>query len=94
VRQTKRTLNTRVVEHRNHIRRDTAQISVIMDHRLQSNHEFDWDDVRVLDEEINYKKRLISEIIHIKKQKHGLNSQNNTVLLDTIHNHLLLYNNK
>jgi len=49
----------------------------------------------VLDEEINYKKRLISEMIHdIKKQKHGLNSQNVSVLLDPIYNDLLLYNNK
>jgi len=39
-------LNTKVVEHRNHIRRDTAQVSVITDHRLQSNHEFGWDSVR------------------------------------------------
>jgi len=54
--QTKRTLNTRVAEHRNHIRRDTTQISIISDHPLPSNHEFDG--VRVLDEEINYKKRL------------------------------------
>jgi len=38
--------------------------------------------VGVLDEERNYKKRLISEIIHIKKQKLGLNSQNDTELLD------------
>jgi len=44
--QTKRILNTRIVEHRNHIRRDTAQISVITDYRLQSNHEFDWDGIR------------------------------------------------
>jgi len=66
--QTKRTLNTRVGEHRNHIRRNSAQISVITDHRLQLNHEFDWDDVRVLDEEMNYKKRLISEMIHKKQQ--------------------------
>jgi len=36
VRQTKRTLNTRVVEHRNYIRRDIAQVSVITNHRLQS----------------------------------------------------------
>jgi len=88
--QTKRTLNTRVAEHRN-IRRDTA-VSVITDHRLQSNHEFDWDDVMMLDEEINYKKRLISEMIHIKKQKHCLNSQNDTELLDPIYNDILLCN--
>jgi len=91
---TKRTINTRVVEHRNHIRRDTAQISVITNYRLQSNQEFDWDSVRVLDEEINYKKSLISEMIYIKKQKHELNSQNDTELLDPFHNDLLLYKRK
>jgi len=46
----------------------------------------------VLDEEINYKKCLISEMIHVKKQKHGLNSQNDTELLDPIYNDILLYN--
>jgi len=58
------------------------------------NHEFDWDGVRVLDEEMNYKKRLISEMIHIKKQKHGLNSQNDDELLDPIYNNLLLCKRK
>jgi len=46
---------------------------------------FDWDDVEVLDEEKNYKK-LISEMIHIKKQQNALNSQNDTDLLDPIYN--------
>jgi len=45
--------------------------------------------VRVLDEETNYKKRLISEMIHIKKQKHGLNSQNDTELLDPLYHDLV-----
>jgi len=35
----------------------------------------------VLDEEINYKKRLISEMIHIKKQRQGLNLKKDTELL-------------
>jgi len=78
--QTKRILNARIDKHRNHIRRNYTQSSIITDHRLQSNrlnlNEFDWDDVEVLDEEKNYKKRLISEMIHIKKQPNGLNSQN------------------
>jgi len=86
--QTKKTLNTRAVEHRNRIRRDTAQVFVITNHCLQSDHKFDWDDVRVLDKEMNYKKRFIFEIIHIKKHKHELNSQNDTVLSDSIYNDL------
>jgi len=87
--QTKRTLNTRVSEHRNHIRKNTPQNSVITNHRLQFNHDFDWDNVRVLDEEINYNKRLISEMIYIKKQKKGLNAQTDTELLDPIYNDLI-----
>jgi len=34
--QTKRTLNTRVNEHRSHIRRNSSQLSIITDHRLKS----------------------------------------------------------
>jgi len=86
--QTKRTLNTRVNEHKSHIRRNSTQLSVITDHRQKSGHEFDWDNVKILDVESNYNKRLISEIIYIKKQKHGLNAQTDTALLDPIYNDL------
>jgi len=55
--------------------------SVITDRRLKSRHEFDWDNVKILDEEMNYNKRLISEMIFIKKQKHSLNAQMDTALL-------------
>jgi len=84
--QTKRILSTRIGEH---IRRNFTQSSVITDHRLLFTHEFDWDSVKVLDEEMNYKKRLISEMIHIKKQQNRLNSQNDTDLLDPIYNDLI-----
>jgi len=86
--QTKRMLNTRISEHRNHIKRNSPQTSVITDHRLEFNHEFDWDNVEVLDEEINYNKRLISEMIHIKKQKLGLNLKKDTDLLHPIYHEL------
>jgi len=87
--QTKRMLGVRIGEHRGHIRRNSTQTSVITDHRLQSNHDFDWDSVEILDEEINYKKRLISEMVYIKKQKRGLNLQSDTDLLDPIYNDLI-----
>jgi len=50
--QTKRTLNTRVSEHRNHARRNSIQNLVITDHRSKFRHEFDWDNIKILDEEI------------------------------------------
>jgi len=82
-------LNTRISEHRNHIKRNSPQTSVITDHRLEFKHEFNWDKVEVLDEEKNYNKRLISEMIHIKKQKLGLNLKKDTELLHPIYHELL-----
>lgn len=48
------------------------QRSVITDHRIQ-NHEFDWINVEILDRELISGKRLISEMIYIKRQKNSLN---------------------
>jgi len=87
--QTKRMLNTRIGEHRNHIRRNSTQSSVVTDHRLEFDHEFDWNNVEILDEERNYSKRLISEMIHIKRQRQGLNLKKDTELLHPIYNDLI-----
>jgi len=35
--------------------------------RLEFSHEFDWDNVLILDEQMNYNRKLISEAIHIRK---------------------------
>jgi len=66
--QTCRLRKIRIDEHRSHIRRNTNQNSVITEHRLEFLHDFDWDNVEILDEEIHFNKRIISEMIHIKKQ--------------------------
>jgi len=46
-----------------------------MEHQLQKGHDFDWDNVTILDEKPYYRKRLISEIIFIRRQIHRLNLQ-------------------
>jgi len=50
VSQMKRLLKTRkdYSEHRNHINRNTIQHSVITEHRIEYNHEFDWNDIKIL----------------------------------------------
>ena len=48
----------------------------ITQHRLQ--YDFQWDKVKILDEEPCYKKRLISEMLNIKKQENSLNLQTDT----------------
>jgi len=79
----------RVNEHRLHINRNTNQNSVITTHRLNHKHEFDWKNTEILDEERNLNKRLISEMIYIKKQQNGLNAQSDTLLLNPVYNELL-----
>ena len=71
-------------EHRNHINRNTSQRSVITDHRL-TNHEFDWENVKILDEEPILIKRLLSEMIYIKRQKNSINLQTDTEQLEQIY---------
>ncbi|XP_029672401.1 uncharacterized protein LOC115241033 [Formica exsecta] len=76
--QTSRRLQTRIGEHRNHIRRNTTVGSVITEHRLEFDHDFDWNHVRILDSEKYLNKRLISEMLFIRRQINGLNLQTDT----------------
>ena len=88
--QTCRLLHTRINEHRAHIRRNSTQQSVITDHRLL-DHEFKWDEIEVLDEERNLNKRLLSEMLLIKRQKNGLNAQKDLDRLQ--HNYINMIDN-
>ncbi|XP_071644559.1 uncharacterized protein [Temnothorax longispinosus] len=89
--QTGRQLKTRISEHRNHINRNGSSHSVITDHRIQNDHDFDWDGVEILDHERFYHKRLISEVLYIRQQRHSLNLQSDTDCLH--HAYLSVINN-
>jgi len=83
--QTKRKLKTRINEHKSNIKMDSNKHSVISKHIIELDHNFDWNNVKILDIERNYQKRLMSEMIHIKGQTHGINTQEDTELLDDIY---------
>jgi len=55
------------------------QRSVITKHRREQAHDFDWDNVKILDQKKILNKRLISEMIFIRKQKNSLNIQSDTI---------------
>ena len=82
--QTKRLLKTRLQEHKNDIKKVSSQ-SVITRHRLELNHDFNWEQTKILDEECSYYKRLTSEMVHIGRQSNGLNKQSDTELLSDIY---------
>jgi len=42
---------TRIKEHMNDINEKSGALSVISIHHMENNHEFDWDDVGILDHE-------------------------------------------
>ncbi|XP_071653431.1 uncharacterized protein [Temnothorax longispinosus] len=79
--QTKRQLKTRISEHRSHINRITSTQSVVTEHRQNLDHDFDWENVEILDKEKYLSRRLISEMIHIKLQENSINLQNDTDFL-------------
>lgn len=53
------------------------------------NHTFDCNNTKILDYELNYFKRLISEVIYIKIQKNSINLNSDTVLLHDCYNSFL-----
>jgi len=82
--QTKRQLMTRIKEHEKNINQRDEDLNVISLHKLQG-HEFNWNEAIILDKEPSYKKRIISEMLYITQQNHGLNIQSDTDKLDKIY---------
>jgi len=79
--QTKKQLATRIKEHKGDINKKNGSLLVISNHRLEKNHEFNWSETRILDRNLSRVKRLVSEMVFIKKQQNGLKKQNDTDLL-------------
>jgi len=71
---TKRILKTRLHEHISDINKKQGLHQVIIESLVIINN-FNWKQVKILDNEPSYNKRLISEMIHIKIQNQDLNSQ-------------------
>lgn len=67
--QTGRQLRTRITEHQRDFYKDYDRQSVVSKHRSDSDHDFLWSDIKILNSEQSYNKRLISEMLHIKMQK-------------------------
>ena len=60
--RTKSSVETRMKEHESNIRSTNKKLSVISEHRIENNHDFNWKNVKILDKEPSvrndsYKKR-------------------------------------
>lgn len=58
--QTKRRLKSRIEEYKKTVNKVAIKHSVITDHILHNNYDFDWDNTVILDSELNYYKRLMN----------------------------------
>ena len=67
--QSKRKLRTRLKEHMKDLNKPANSLSVISCHRLDNDHDIEWENSKILNSECSYYKRLVSEMIHIKRQK-------------------------
>jgi len=88
--QTKRHIATRINEHKNNINNSKGNFSVVTDHRLNLNHDFDWQKPIILHKERNRKKREIAEMFFIKKFDNNINLQRDTENLNSIYDSIII----
>ena len=63
--------------------------SVVCEHQLEFNHEFDWKNTKIVDYVSDFRKRLTSEMIHIKFNKLSINKKEDIFTLNRIYFSLL-----
>ena len=78
--ETKRSLNIRINEHKT-CKKDT----VVTAHMRNLGHVFDFEKTKILDNESIYKKRIISEMVHIASSHHSINKKEDTQCLSAIY---------
>ena len=66
--QTGRLLKTRRNEHRDIINLNEKYTNVISKHKLEYNHNFNWDNLQILHKENNYFKLRLAEMFYMKKR--------------------------
>jgi len=74
------------------VRLKPSKYSIITEYISKFNHSFDWENVKILDSESSYNKKLISTqlmMLYIKEQNRDINSQKNTQFLDDSYFYLL-----
>ena len=79
--ESKRALRVCINEHKNKKNSE----SVVCEHQLGFNHEFDWKNTEIVDYVSNYRKRSKSEVIHIKFNKFSINKKEDIFTMKRIY---------
>jgi hypothetical protein len=86
--QTKNYVKTRAQQHKNDIKNFKTNLPIPA-HCVTEKHLFDFDNIEILDEERNYYKRLVKEMIYIKLNQENINIQMDTNNLSQIYSNIL-----
>lgn len=86
--QTTQWLKQRITQHKSDckLRKNTC---ATVEHHLKTGHQFDFINVKILEQESNYKNRLFLEMCHINKNKNSINSKLDTNNLSNIYCNIL-----
>jgi hypothetical protein len=90
--QTSQLLRSRLYGHKNDCKHDKISCALV-DHSISMNHQFDFNNVKILDSERNYRKRLFLEMLHIKKEPLAVNYQTDVENLNNVYAYLININN-
>ena len=85
--EAKRQLNERLSDHRRDVRKNNEK--TIPTHCRENQHSMNWENVKILDREKVYKKRLISEMLFINMQKNSINRKEDSNNLQDSYKRLL-----
>lgn len=87
--QTKRHLKTRIKEHQADIKKYPNNCSVVSEHRISHDHDFDWLQPTILHSEKHWRKREIAEMFFIKKHIKSINLQKDTDSLPDVYEKII-----
>ena len=71
--QTKRTLKSRLNEHKRSIKYQRPEQSALADHSMSMDHKINWEEAKILKLESDYFKRLFTETWYINSKSHVMN---------------------
>lgn len=86
--QTSQQIKKRIGQHRNDIRKSTAQCALAK-HAIENSHGFNFNNTKIIDRECNYKKRLMKEMLYIKSEGHACNYRTDVDKLSTMYVNLI-----
>ncbi|KAI4461480.1 atp-binding cassette abc transporter-related [Holotrichia oblita] len=87
--QTKQYLKKRIYNHQYTATHNVTAETALSKHSKDRRHNFDFQNTKILKKENNYKKRLIYEMIYIKKDENAVNFRTDIDNLSVIYNNLI-----